>query len=55
MKKLATLALLLSLGTFAVGCAKTEEPAATGGEAAPATTEAAPATTEAAPAEGAAQ
>lgn len=53
MKKLATLALLLSLGTFAAGCAKTEEPAATGGEAAPAATEAAPAAE--APAEGAAQ
>jgi hypothetical protein len=44
MKKFFALAMLLSLGVFAVGCEKPKTP-----EAAPAATEAAPA--EAAPAE----
>ncbi len=52
MKKLATLALLLGLGMFAVGCAAEDA-------SAPATTPEAPAATDApaegAPAEGAAQ
>jgi hypothetical protein len=36
MKKIATLALLLSLGLFAVGCEAKKEKAPEGGEAAPA-------------------